>query len=126
MTFTKEEIEREKLMVDYYDGWQYEDDTKTVSVKFYGFEDWLRKFCGLKDDYGDDWIDCYATIDPVKGVVKEIYMNFVSNCDEPDREVWFKITNVSEGKQLLDNMLKNDNNGGFTRFIREAKEEYTK
>ena len=124
MTFTQEEIRNEKLTVSYDDEWQFNDEEKTVDVKIYGFENRLRKFFNLKDDYGDDWIDCYATIDPVKGIVTEIYMQFTSNCEIPDRELQLKITNYPEAKLLLDTMLENDDGKGFIEFIKEAKEEY--
>ena len=125
MTFTNEEIEKEHLEVDYNDEWQVDDKDKTISVKFYGFEDRLRKFFNLKDDYGDDWIDCYAIIDPVNDYVTEIYILFTSNCDEPDRELDLLITNKPEGKMLLNNLLENDKNfGGFTSFYKEIKEEF--
>ena len=125
MTFTESEIKDEQLVVDYNDEWQFNDKDKTVDVKFYGFENQLRRFFNLEDDYGDDWIDCYATIDPVKGIVTEIFMVFTSNCDIPDRELNINITNNVEGKWLLDNMLENDKDiGGFIQFINETKEEY--
>ena len=124
MTFTQEEIRNEKLTVSYDDEWQFNDEEKTVDVRIYGFENRLRKFFNLKDDYGDDWIDCYATIDPVKGIVTEIYMLFTSNCEIPDRELQLKITNYPEAKLLLDTMLENDDGKGFIEFIKEAKEEY--
>lgn len=125
MTFTNEEIEKEHLEVDYNDEWQVDNKDKTISVKFYGFEDRLRKFFNLKDDYGDDWIDCYALIDPVNEYVTEIYISFISNCDEPDRELYLLITNKPEGKMLLNNLLENDKNfGGFTSFYKEIKEEF--
>lgn len=124
MTFTQEEIRNEKLTVSYDDEWQFNDEEKTVDVRFYGFENRLRKFFNLKDDYGEDWIDCYATIDPVKGIVTEIYMLFTSNCEIPDRELQLKITNYPEAKLLLDTMLENDDGKGFIEFIKEAKEEY--
>lgn len=124
MTFTQEEIRNEKLTVSYDDEWQFNDKEKTVDVRIYGFENRLRKFFNLKDDYGDDWIDCYATIDPVKGIVTEIYMLFTSNCEIPDRELQLKITNYPEAKLLLDTMLENDDGKGFIEFIKEAKEEY--
>lgn len=125
MTFTENEIKEEQLVVDYNDEWQFNDEDKTVDVRFYGFENRLRRFFNLEDDYGDDWIDCYATIDPVKGIVIRIFMVFTSNCDIPDRELSLNITNNVEGKWLLDNMLENDKDiGGFVQFINEAKEEY--
>lgn len=125
MTFTNEEIEKEHLEVDYNDEWQVDDKDKTISIKFYGFEDRLRKFFNLKDDYGEDWIDCYAIIDPVNEYVTEIYISFTSNCDEPDRELDLLITNKPEGKMLLNNLLENDKNfGGFTSFYKEIKEEF--
>lgn len=125
MTFTESEIKDEQLVVDYNDEWQFDDDNKTVSVRFYGFENRLRRFFNLEDDYGDDWIDCYATIDPVNGYVTEIYMLFTSNCDIPDRELYLKITNKVESKWLLNNMLENDKDiGGFIEFIEESRKEY--
>lgn len=126
MTFTKEEIEKEHLEVDYNDEWQVDDKDKTISVKFYGFEDRLRKFFNLKDDYGEDWIDCYATIDPVGKRVTEIYMQFISNCpDVPDRELDLGITNMPEGKALLANMIENDKEfKGFTKFVGEQGYEF--
>ena len=125
MTFTKEEIERERLVVDYDDEWQFMVEDKTVSIKFYGFEDRIRKFFGLEDDYGEDWIDCYATIDPVKEYVTEIYMQFTSNCDVPDRELQLKITNKPEAKMLFNALWDGDEEfGGFREFINEAKKEY--
>lgn len=127
MTFTDEEIKREKISVDYNDEWQFNDKEKTVDVRFYGFENRLRRFFNLEDDYGNDWIDCYATIDPVKEIVTEIYMQFVSNCDMPDRELQIKITNIPEGKALLNELLDSDKvYGGFIRFIEDAKKEYGK
>ena len=125
MTFTKEEIEREKLTVDYSDEWQFDDVDKTVSIKFYGFEDRIRKFFGLEDDYGEDWIDSYATIDPVKEQVTYIYILFISNCDVPDRELLLRITNKPEARQLFDALMESDKEfGGFREFIEEAKKEY--
>lgn len=125
MTFTQEEIQNAKLTIDYNDEWQFNDKEKTVDVKFYGFEDMLRRFFNLEDDYGDDWIDCYATIDPVNGVVTEIYMQFTSNCEIPDRELQLKITNKPEGELLLNNMMANDlMNGGFISFLFNAKAIY--
>lgn len=125
MTFTEGEIKKERLIVDYNDEWQFNDEDKTVDVKFYGFENRLRRFFNLEDDYGDDWIDCYATIDPINGIVTKIFMVFTSNCDIPDRELSLNITNNVEGKWLLDNMLENDKDiGGFIQFINESKEEY--
>ena len=125
MTFTENEIKEEQLVVDYNDEWHFNDDNKTVFVRFYGFENRLRRFFNLEDDYGDDWIDCYATIDPVKEIVTRIFMVFTSNCDIPDRELSLNITNNVEGKWLLDNMFENDKDfGGFIQFINEAKEEY--
>lgn len=125
MTFTQEEIRNEKLTVSYDDEWQFNDEEKTVDVRFYGFENRLRKFFNLKDDYGEDWIDCYAIIDPVNEYVTEIYISFTSNCDEPDRELDLLITNKPEGKMLLNNLLENDKNfGGFTSFYKEIKEEF--
>ena len=125
MTFTKEEIEREKLTVDYSDEWQFDDVDKTVSIKFYGFEDRIRKFFGLEDDYGEDWIDSYATIDPVKEQVTYIYILFISNCDVPDRELLLRITNNPEARQLFDALMESDKEvGGFREFIEEAKKEY--
>ena len=125
MTFTKEEIEREKLTVDYSDEWQFHDVDKTVSIKFYGFEDRIRKFFGLEDDYGEDWIDSYATIDPVKEQVTYIYILFTSNCDVPDRELLLRITNNPEARQLFDALWDGDEEfGGFREFINEAKKEY--
>ena len=125
MTFTKEEIERERLVVDYDDEWQFLDEDKTVDIKFYGFEDRIRKFFGLEDDYGEEWIDCYATIDPVKEYVTEIYMQFTSNCDVLDRELQLKITNKPEAKMLFNALWDGDEEfGGFREFINEAKKEY--
>ena len=125
MTFTENEIKNEKLIVDYDDEWQFDDDDKRVNVKFYGFENRIRKFFGLKDDYGEDWIDCYATIDPVNEYVTEIFMQFTSNCDEPDRELQIKITNKPEGRLLFNTLLDGDKDfGGFKEFIDEAKKEY--
>ena len=125
MTFTEEEIKKEQLVVDYNDEWRFNDDEKTVDVKFYGFENRLRKFFYLNDDYGEDWIDCYATIDPVNEIVTEIFMTFTSNCDLPDRELQMKITNYPEGRWLLENMKENDKDvGGFIQFIEEAKKDY--
>ena len=127
MTFTDEEIKREKISVAYDDEWQFNDEEKTVDVRFYGFENRLRRFFNLEDDYGNDWIDCYATIDPVKEIVTEIYMQFVSNCDMPDRELQIKITNIPEGKALLNALLDSDKDWGrFIRFIEDAKNEYGK
>ena len=128
MTFTEMEIKEAQLIVDYNDEWQFEDDDKTVSVHFYGLEKYVRRIFDLEDDYGDDWIDCYATINPVKGVVTELFLQFTSNMDQdevPDRELQIKITNYPEGKMLLNEMLENDKDvGGFIRFIEETKEEY--
>ena len=125
MTFTETEIRNEKISVDYNDEWNYFDDEKEVSVKFYGFENRLRKFFNLNDDYGNDWIDCYATIDPVNEYVTQIFMEFTSNCDEPDRELQLKITNKPEGKWLFDALIDSDKDfGGFIQFISEAKEIY--
>lgn len=125
MTFTDKEIKDEKISVDYNDEWQHDDEDKTINVKFYGFEDRLRKFFNLEDDYEDDWIDCYATIDLEEDVVTEIYMQFTSNCDVPDRELYLKITNYPEGKMLLSELLENDKQfGGFIEFYKDSKEEY--
>lgn len=125
MTFTDEEIKREIISVAYDDEW-IDDEEKTVDVRFYGFENRLRRFFNLEDDYGNDWIDCYATIDPVEGMVTGIYMQFVSNCDMPDRELQIKITNIPEGKALFNALLDSDKDGTFTRFIEDAKNEYGK
>lgn len=125
MTFTEKEIKEEKITVSYDDEWQINKEDLTVDVLISGFENRIRRFCNLKDDYGEDWIDVYFTIDPVKGVVTEIYMHFVSNCDEPDRELQITITNYPEGKMLLDELLKNDAEfGEFRKFIKEMKEEW--
>lgn len=126
MTFTSEEIEQEKISVDYNDEWQYDDSDKTVTVKFFGFEKWVRRFFNLEDDYGNDWIDCYAIIDPIKEVVREIYMLFVSNCDDvQNKELEIIITNYCEERELFDALIENDKQfGGFNRFINKAKEYY--
>lgn len=125
MTFTEKEIKEERITVCYDDEWQINEEDLTVDVRVYGLENRIRRFCNLKDDYGEDWVDVYFTIDPVKGVVTEIYMHFVSNCDEPDRELQITITNYPEGKMLLDELLKNDaESGGFRKFIKDMKEEW--
>lgn len=126
MTFTSKEIEQEKISVDYNDEWQYDDSDKTVTVKFFGFEKWVRRFFNLEDDYGNDWIDCYAIIDPIKEVVREIYMLFVSNCDDvQNKELEIIITNYCEERELFDALIENDQQfGGFKRFINNAKEYY--
>lgn len=125
MTFTEKEIKEERITVSYDDEWQINEENLTVDVLVSGLENRIRKFCNLKDDYGEDWVDVYFTIDPVKGVVTEIYMHFVSNCDEPNRELQITITNYPEGKMLLDELLKNDAEfGEFRKFIKEMKEEW--
>lgn len=125
MTFTEKEIKEERITVSYDDEWQINEADLTVDVLISGLENRIRRFCNLEDDYGEDWVDVYFTIDPVKGVVTEIYMHFESNCDEPNRELQITITNYPEGKMLLDELLKNDAElGGFRKFIKEMKEEW--
>ena len=125
MTFTEKEIKEERITVSYDDEWQINEEDLTVDVLISGLENRIRRFCNLKDDYGEDWVDVYFTIDPVKGVVTEIYMHFESNCDEPNRELQITITNYPEGKMLLDELLKNDAEfGEFRKFIKEMKEEW--
>lgn len=125
MTFTEKEIKEERITVSYDDEWQINEGDLTVDVLVYGFENRIRRFCNLKDDYGEDWVDVYFTIDPVKGIVTEIYMHFVSNCDEPNRELQITITNYPEGKMLLDELLKNDAEfGEFRKFIQDMKEDW--
>lgn len=125
MTFTEKEIKEERITVSYDDEWQINEADLTVDVLISGLENRIRRFCNLEDDYGEDWVDVYFTIDPVKGVVTEIYMHFESNCDEPNRELQITITNYPEGKMLLDELLKNDAEfGGFRKFIKDMKEDW--
>lgn len=125
MTFTEKEIKEERITVSYDDEWQINEADLTVDVLISGLENRIRRFCNLEDDYGEDWVDVYFTIDPVKGIVTEIYMHFVSNCDEPNRELQITITNYPEGKMLLDELLKNDaDSGEFRKFIKDMKEDW--
>lgn len=123
MTFTEQEIIDGKISIDYDDGFEFDDDNKTITVKFYGFEDRLRKFFNLKDDYEDDWIDCWMTVNPIKEIATEIFMQFTSNCEIPDRELKIELTNHPEGKILFDELVKSDKDyGQFIQSIKQAKE----
>lgn len=125
MTFTEKEIKEERITVSYDDEWQINEEDLTVDVLVHGFENKIRRFCNLEDDYGEDWVDVYFTIDPVYEVVTEIYMHFVSNCDEPNRELQITITNYPERKMLFDELLKNDAEfGEFRKFIKDMKEDW--
>lgn len=128
MTFSKEIIE--DIAVDTSDDWQV-DDSETVSVAFFSdrISNMVCRFFGYEsyDQFGeawqDGWIDRYAIIDPVKGLVTGIYSIMVLNAnDTHDMELNIKITNPVEGKMIFDQLIMS---GGedFKNFITESADE---
>ena len=103
MTFRVSELKN--VAIDNDDEWQIED--YTVSVKFYGLENFVCKMfdIDLTEQFLDGWIDSYAYIDPLYKTVTELYFDFQSNAGiENDRELNIKITNQIEGRMNLTNL----------------------
>lgn len=116
MTFLERDIK--EISIDMHDEWQYDEDDDTVSVKFYGLEEYIERFFNMtREDYTSSWIDCYAIIDKKKKIVTQL--EFVCVYNEPDldeRGIGIRLC-PCEGA-LFYNRLVDTSNGGLVEFFK--------
>lgn len=115
MTFLERDIK--VISIDIHDEWQYDEDDDTVSVKFYGLEEYIERFFNMtRKEYTSSWIDCYAIIDKKKKIVTQL--EFVCVYNEPDldeRAIGIMLCPY-EGT-LFYSRLVDTSNGGLVEFF---------
>lgn len=116
MTFLESDIK--EISIDMHDEWQYDEDDDTVSVKFYGLEEYIERFFNMtREEYPDSWIDCYATIDRKKKIVTQLEFDCVYNdLDLDERGIGIMLC-PHEGA-LFYNRLVETSNGGLVEFFK--------
>lgn len=117
MTFLESDIK--EISIDMNDEWQYEEDDDTVSVKFYGLEEYIERFFNMtREEHTSSWIDCYAIIDREKKIVTQLEFDCVYN--EPDLdERGIGIMLCPYEGTLFYNRLVDTSHGGLVEFFRE-------
>ena len=116
MTFLEKDINT--ISIDMYDEWQYEEDDNTVSVKFYGLEEYIERFFNMtREEYPDSWIDCYATSDRKKKIVTQLEFDCVYNDPDLDERGIGIMLCPYEGA-LFYNRLVDTSNGGLVEFFK--------
>ena len=111
----------ENVSLDYNDEWQINDENGTVDVMFTGMEALVYEFFGVDpDDDACTYVDSYAVIDPKDETVIKALFKLVAEDEEDSEWLEVAITDPELGKAFFDKFR--DNDGGFDKFVKEAKE----
>ncbi len=140
MTFTNDEIMEMTVRHD-SDYWNFPcENDRTCRITIYVSNRLVEKACLFTGLYYADvmkngWVDTYAYINVKRKIVTGIFFKIEphnSNCDIEDKELYIRITNTLEGKQiysqldLSDDMKSENGQSDFDSYIDSCYKEYIK
>lgn len=111
-----------KIELDIYDEWQYDEGLCNVGIK--GIENEIKEYFNmLCDEYSDGYVYSYAYIDPIDKIVTCIWISVVAGDDIHDKNEMIYISK-NKGNKIYKRLINTDKD--VSKELKEWIDQYDK